>query len=301
MTLYHNISKNIWKTWLLLSIFIAIFAVFGFLVSYYFESSAFVYIAIIYAIGSSFVAYWFSDKIILSMSGAQKIEKQNNPYIYNIVENLCIASGMPIPKIYMINDKSPNAFATGRNPKHSAICVTRGLLDILDRSELEAVIAHELSHIKNYDILIASLVVVLANAITWLSHIALRASRWSDSGKSKNNEGGGYLTMIIMIAFIAFAILSPIVAMLIQLAVSRKREFLADSSGALMTRYPEGLISALQKISSNPTPMRKVNDYTRNLYISDPAKQKITAFNKLFLTHPPVEERIKALQQIKKP
>lgn len=298
MNLYTNVSRNISKTYLLLFVFVLFFGIFGYVISYYFENSIFIYIALAYAIVSSFIGYWFSDRIILTMSNAKLIKHDDNQDLYHLVENLCITSGLPVPKIYVINDPSPNAFATGRNPKHAVICLTSGLMETLNKSELEAVIAHELSHIKNYDILIASLVVVLATAIMWLSQIVLRMGSWNS--RSKNDDRNGYFALISLIFLIGFAILSPIVATLIQLAISRKREFLADSSAALMTRYPEGLISALQKISSYQKPMAKVNDYTRNLYISDPAKQKVTWFNKLFLTHPPVEERIRSLEQIKK-
>lgn len=295
MNLYTNINRNITKTYFLLFIFVLLFGVFGYFISYYFKNQAFTYLALIYAIISSFIGYWFSDKIILSISNAKLITHNDNEELYHLVENLCIASGLPLPQIYIIQDESPNAFATGRNPKHAIICVTSGLLKILNKTELESVIAHELSHIKNYDILIASLVVVLATAITWLSQIVLRMSSWN---KKSDDDNTGYGTMIMLIAFIFIAILSPIIATLIQLAISRKREFLADSSAALLTRYPDGLISALQKISSYSRPMIRINDYTRNLYITDPAKEKVTWFNKLWLTHPPINERIKALQQI---
>ncbi len=295
MNLYTNVSKNITKTYLLLFVFVVLFGVFGYFISLYFKNNAFVFIALAYAIISSFIGYWFSDRIILSMSNAKLIEHNDNVELYHIVENLCITSGLPTPKIYLIKDQSPNAFATGRNPKNAIVCVTSSLLKILNKSELEAVIAHELSHIKNYDILIASLVVVLASAITLLSNIVLRMGNWN---KNSRDDKEGYASMLMLIAFISIAILSPIVATLIQLAISRKREFMADSSSALITRYPEGLISALEKISSNPIPMKKINDYTRNLYISDPAKEKVTWFNKLWLTHPPISERINALKQI---
>jgi len=293
MNFYTNINRNITKTYFLLFLFILLFGIFGYFISYYFKNQIFIYFALIYAIISSFVGYWFSDKIILSMSNAKLINHNENEELYHLIENLCITSGLPMPKIYIIQDQSPNAFATGRNPKNAVICVTSGLLQTLNKAELEGVIAHELSHIKNYDILIASLVVVLATAITWLSHIILRMGNWNS--KSDDNKNG-YLSMIMLIALISIAILSPIIATLIQLAISRKREFLADSSGVLITRYPEGLISALQKISNYPNPMFKINDYTRNLYILDPAKQKTSWFNKIWLTHPPIEERIKVLQ-----
>ncbi len=274
MNLYNNVRNNILKTYLLLSIFIIIFGVFGYCIYYYTKNDAYIYIALIYAIISSFVSYWFSDKIILSMSNAKLVNYDDNLELYHLVENLCITAGLPMPKIYIINDQSPNAFATGRNPKHSVICVTTGLLQVLNKTELEAVIAHELAHVKNYDILIASLVVILATAITWLSNIVLRMGHF-DHG-SKDNDRSGIGSSIMLLAFIGVAILSPIVATLIQLAISRKREFVADSSAALLTRYPEGLISALQKISSYPKSMNKINDYTRNLYIADPSKQKVT-------------------------
>ena len=297
MNLYNNVYNNIIKTYLLMAIFIIVFGVFGYCIYYYTKNEAYIYLALIYALGSSIVSYWFSDKIILSMSNAKLIKHDDNQALYHLVENLCITSGLPMPKIYIINDESPNAFATGRNPKHSIICVTSGLLQVLNKTELESVIAHELSHIKNYDILIASLVVILATAITWLSNIVLRVGNFG-SNRSKDDDRSGIGGTIMLLAFIGVAIFSPIIATLIQLAISRKREFMADSSAALLTRYPDGLISALQKISNYPKPMAKINDYTRNLYIADPAKQKTTWFNKIWLTHPPIQERILALTQI---
>ncbi len=295
MTLYHQASKNIWKTWLLFFIFLLFFSIVGYALSIYTESYLLLYFALFYAFMASFIGFFYSDRIVLSMSNAKKVEKKDHPEIYNIVENLCIASGMPIPKIYIIEDASPNAFATGRNPKKGVVCVTSGLLNILNRSELEAVVAHELAHIKNYDILIATLVIVLASSLTFLSHIVLRTRIFSGS----NNKNGSGLIQIG--ALILLIIVAPIVALIIRLAISRKREFLADASGALLTRYPEGLISALEKIHSYPNPMKKTNDYTRNLYISDPEKKKLSGFSKLFLTHPPIDERVKALKQMKNP
>lgn len=282
---------------MLFLVFIVFFGLVGYFLSFYFDNSSLLIIAIFYSLITSFISYWFSDKIVLSMSKAKLIEKKDNKELYNLVENLCITVGLPTPKIYLMTEESPNAFATGRNPKNSAICVTTGLLSMLDKSELEGVIAHELSHIKNYDILIATIVIVLASSLTFISNMILRTRLWVHS----DNDDKSGASLLYVIAFVLIIILSPIVGMLIQLAISRKREFLADASGALITRYPDGLISALKKISSSDIQMRNTNDLTRNLFIIDPLKKKVSWFSKIWLTHPPLEERVKALELIKKP
>ena len=201
-----------------------------------------------------------------------------------------------MPKLYVINDESPNAFATGRNQEHSAVAVTSGLLQILNKNELEGVIAHELSHIGNKDILISTIVVILVGFVALLSDFFIRAQFFR--GRRNDRDGGGQAQLIMMITGIVLAILTPIIATLIQLAISRKREFLADASGALLTRYPEGLASALEKISNHPTPLRRINKATAHLYISSPLKggQATSWLGKLFMTHPPIGERIKALR-----
>mgnify|MGYP001604612314 FL=1 len=246
-------------------------------------------------------AYWWSDKIVLKMAGAKPVTRENARELYNIVENLAITAGLPVPKIYIVPEKQPNAFATGRNPKHAALAVTEGLLERLDRSQLEGVLAHELSHIGNYDMLLSTAVVVLVGFISILSDMFLRSMFWG-GGRDRDDRGGGQARAIFIIAGIILAILAPIAALLMQLSISRKREFLADASGALLTRYPEGLAQALEKISKDSSPLRKASNTTAHLWFEDPFDKpgkKITWFHKLFMTHPPVEERLRALRNLK--
>ena len=268
----------------------------GWVFSQVYGDSSFVVIAVIFSLFMNFFSYWFSDKIVLAMSGAHPIKREENLEFHRIVENLCITAGLKMPKLYVINDESPNAFATGRNQEHSAVAVTSGLLQILNKNELEGVIAHELSHIGNKDILISTIVVILVGFVALLSDFFLRAQFFR--GRRDSREGGGQAQLIMMLVGIVLAILAPIVAMIIQLAISRKREFLADASGTLLTRYPEGLASALEKISQNTTPLSRINKATAHLYISSPLKggQSAGWLGKLFMTHPPAEERIRALR-----
>jgi len=240
----------------------------------------------------SFISYWYSDKIVLKMSRAQEIQKSDHPELYRLVENLCITAGLPCPKIYIIDEMAPNAFATGRDPNHAVIAVTKGLLQRLERSELEGVLAHELSHIGNRDILLQTVVVVLVGLVVLLSNWFLRWTWFS--GRRRDSRGGGQLGMIMLLIGLVLALLSPLIASLIQLAISRKREFLADASGVLLTRYPEGLALALEKISQDQTTLQVANKATAHLYITNPFKGK--KVSKLFLTHPPVEERIRSLR-----
>ncbi|MDP2947443.1 MAG: M48 family metallopeptidase, partial [Nanoarchaeota archaeon] len=242
----------------------------------------------------SFISYWFSDKIVLAISGAKPLEHDQNQELYHIVENLCITAGLSLPKIYLINDSAPNAFATGRNPKNAVVAVTTGLLQSLDKTELEGVIGHELSHIGNRDILIQTIVVVLVGAISMIADIFVRGRFFGRKG-SNNNEGG-QAGVILMIVGLVFMILSPIIAKLIQLAISRKREFLADASSALLTRYPAGLAGALEKISQNPNQIKFANKATAHLYIANPFRGK--KISNLFSTHPPIAERIKRLREM---
>lgn len=290
MTLYTQQSKNVSKTWFLMTMFLVIVIVLGYFISYYYNSPIILYTAIIFSILMNIISYWYSDKIVLSISSAKEAKHDEYTELYHIVENLSITAGLPQPKIYIIEDQSPNAFATGRNKEHSVIAVTTGLLSLLNKTELEGVVAHELSHIGNRDILLSTVVVVLVGFISILSNIFIRGNMMG--GKRDNNNANG----IIMIVGIIFIILSPIAATLIQLAISRKREFLADASGALLTRYPEGLASALKKISEVKIPMKNPNPATAHLYISNPLKNK--QISSLFNTHPSVEERIKALNQM---
>ncbi len=299
-SLYSQRSSNVRKTWLLMATFVAIFSVIGLVLSYYYESKSILFIALIFAIVANIFSYWFSDKMVLKMSGAKEISKNDYPEFWNITENLTIATGLPMPKLYVINDPIPNAFATGRNKNNSVVAATSGLLSILNKNELEGVIAHELSHIQNKDILLQTIIVVMVSAISYLSQIFLRFGAFSDGNNSKK-EGG----IFVLIGSILAIVLAPIAASILQLAVSRKREFLADASAAIMTRYPEGLASALTKISQYNQPLAKAKNSTAHLYIVNPMGlnanlqgNKPSFLAKLFLTHPPVEERIKALLNI---
>ncbi|OGM12158.1 zinc metalloprotease HtpX [Candidatus Woesebacteria bacterium RBG_16_36_11] len=248
----------------------------------------------------SLVGYYYSDKIVLTISGARLASRTKDFEFYTVAENLSIASGLPKPKLYVIEDSAPNAFATGRDPEHAVICATTGLLQKLDRTELEGVIGHELSHIKNYDSRLMSVVAVLVGTVALLGDWLIRI-RWL-GGRDNSDREGNQLGVIMLIVGIIFAILSPIVAQLIQLAISRRREFLADSGSVNLTRQPSGLISALQKISSDTEPLEAANKATAHLYIVNPFKGKtksaVSTFSNLFNTHPPVEDRIKALRQM---
>lgn len=293
--LYKQSESNIYKTWFYLTFFLILVISVGWVVSYFLETYIIFWIAVIYSFLASFLGYWYSDKIVLRMAKARLIEKKDNPELYRLVENLSIASGLPLPKIYIIDESQPNAFATGRNPKHGVVAVTRGLLERLDRAELEGVIAHELAHIGNRDALLQTLVVVLFGAVVFTSDLFLRSIFW---GGASRRDGKGGAAMIILA--IALAVFASLFAQVIKLAISRKREYLADSSGALLTRYPEGLARALEKISSDPTPMKVANNSTSHLFIANPfkGKEQRSFFHKLFMTHPPVEDRVKSLRGI---
>ena len=246
---------------------------------------------------SSFGGYYFSDKIILGISGARPANKKADFLFYTVAENLSIASGIPMPTLYVIDDTAPNAFATGRDVKHAAIAATRGLLDKLDRTELEGVIAHEMSHIKNYDMLLMSVVSVMVGTVALMADFLLRTRLGRSSDNDDNKLGAVFLVLGII-----FAILSPFVAQLIQLAISRRREFLADAESALLTRQPQGLISALKKISADHEPLEVANKATAHLYIANPFKDKANGsvgwFAGLFLTHPPIADRLAALNKM---
>ncbi|TSC81825.1 MAG: Protease HtpX [Parcubacteria group bacterium Gr01-1014_20] len=295
-TLYTHQSSNVRKTWLLFILFFIVIIAIGFIFTQIYGNANILYIAVLFSCGMSFISYWYSDKIVLKMAGAHPVDRNTNRELYNIVENLSITAGLPVPKIYIVNEPALNAFATGRDPNHAVICVTRGLLEKLNKTELEGVLAHELSHIGNRDILISTIAVVLVGFISILADIFLRSMFWG--GGRRRDSGGGQAGAIIFIIGIALSILAPISATLIQLAISRKREFLADTSGALLTRYPEGLANALQKIATDVTPMRAAQNSTSHLWIDDPfpGKSRTSWFHKLFQTHPPIEERIKILR-----
>lgn len=292
-TLYTQQDKNIRKTWFLMTVFLIVVIGIGWAFSFIYQSPGILYFAVIFSILMNFFSYWYSDKIVLKMSGAKPVKKEDNRELWNIVENLSITAGLPMPKLFIMNEPAPNAFATGRNKEHAVVAVTTGLLQVLDKNELEGVVAHELSHIGNRDILISTIIVVLVGFIALLSDFFLRMSIF---GNVSGRGGDDRAKMFMTIVGIVLAILAPIIAVLIQLAISRKREFLADASGALLTRYPEGLASALEKISSYTKPMKRANNATAHLFISNPFGGKShSGIRKLFMTHPPIEERVKAL------
>jgi len=253
-----------------------------------------------YSVLMSFFSYWYSDKIVLAINKAEPIKKENNLELYRLVENLCITAGLPLPKIYIIREDQPNAFATGRDPKHAAVVVTQGLLGRLERNELEGVIAHELSHIGNRDILLSTIIVVLVGVVVIITDLFFRISFYGGFG-GRNNREGGQMRIILLAVSLLLAVLAPLLAALIKLAISRKREFLADASGALLTRYPEGLARALEKISQDPHSLKVANNSIAHLYIASPfrGRQSKSWLNKLFMTHPPIEERIRALRGMK--
>ncbi len=295
-SLYKNYDSNIRKTWVLMSLFFIFVIFIGWGFSYFYSAPEILYFAVGFSIIMNFFSYWFSDKIVLSMSGAKEVSRDSHRELWNITENLAITAGLPMPKLYIINDSSPNAFATGRNKEHSAVAVTSGLLQILDKTEIEGVIAHELAHIGNRDILLQTVVVILVGFVALLADIFIRSNMFG----GRDNNRDGRTGLILLLVGIALSILTPIVATIIQLAISRKREFLADATGALLTRYPEGLASALEKISSYGQGLRKANNATAHMYIANPFGAKARkGLHKLFMTHPPVEERAAALRGLK--
>ena len=253
-------------------------------------------LAIIIAVALTFGSYYSSDKIVLAISKARPVTKKEYPHLYNVVEGLAIAAGLPKPRCYIIDDTAPNAFATGRNPKNSVVVVTTGLLQKLNRAELEGVIAHEMAHIKNYDILVMTLTVVMVGVVALLSDWILRTFLWG--GRRRSSKDGGNIGMIIVVVGLVLAIFSPLIAQLIRMAVSRKREFLADANGAFLTRYPPGLASALKKLDADREPLEAANKATAHLYIVNPLKEIKGNVNKLFSTHPPIKERVAALEKM---
>lgn len=290
-TLYTQAESNIRKSIFLMTFFFIFVIFIGWLISEASDNYLFLIIAVVYSISQSFVSYWYSDKIILWQTKAVPVTPDNARELYRLVENLCIAAGLPLPKIYILEEPQPNAFATGRDENHAVVVVTRGLLEKLERSEIEGVIAHELAHIGNKDMLLQTIVVTLVGVIAALSNLFLRIGRLSFGDRDE-----GPLGAIFILFSIVAAILAPFVAILIQLAISRKREFLADATGALITRYPEGLARALEKISKDQEPLRVATNSNAHLFIANPFRGRQKGFFlKLFMTHPPVEERIKAL------
>jgi len=293
-TLYTHQAENVRRTWYLMTAFLALFVAIGWLLSYTIEGGEWLFpVAVAFALFSTVGSYWFSDKLVISMTRAKPLARSDDVELYQMVENLSITAGLPMPKLYIVDDPSPNAFATGRDPNHAVVAVTTGLRHILDKSELEGVLAHELSHIGNRDMLVGTIAAVLAGVLVMISQLFFRMTFFGGMGRSRNNRGGNAL---MFVGLIAALIIAPIAATLLRLAISRKREFLADASGALLTRYPDGLALALQKINRASVPMRHSSNAMAHLWLSDPEpRRKKTFMAKMFMTHPPVEERVAAL------
>jgi heat shock protein HtpX len=300
LNVYDQINSNKRKSFLIVAGFGVFISVIGYVFGYVRGGPESAFGALVFALGfsgiSGFTSYFFSDKIVLSIAGAKKIDQESNPRIYGIVENLCVGAGIrKVPALYIIDDSAPNAFATGRNPDNAAIAMTQGLLDKLDKREIEGVLAHELSHIRNYDILLMAIVAVLVGSVTMIANMMFHGSFNSDSDGERRK-----VPVLILAIGLILALLSPIIAELIKLGVSRRREFLADASAALLTRDPEGLASALEKIASDQEPLEVANEATAHLYFSNPLKKGVNAdfWAGLFNTHPPVSERIKLLREM---
>lgn len=294
MNAYAQRSANVRRTWGLVLGFLVLVIALGYGVSWYYGEPLILYVAVAFAVAMNFYAYWFSDKLVLSMSHAREATREEYFDLYTVTENLAMTAGLPMPKLYVINDAAPNAFATGRDEQHAVVCATTGLLALLSRAELEGVIAHELSHIQNRDILVMTIAVVLAGFVAIVADLFLRMSFYG--GGNRNREGGNAIVLVLGLIGI---VLAPLAAKLIQLAISRRREYLADASGVLLTRYPEGLASALQKISTANVPMQHKSHATAHLFIDEPfgrpEGKRASWLEGLFSTHPPTEARIKAL------
>ena len=302
LNIYDAVAANRRNTWLLMAGFMLLVAI---------VSAAIVYIvgadpisaAISGGIGMvvglivAWIAYRGSDKLVLGISGAHEIDRQSHPQLFRTVENLCIGSGMPLPKIYVIDDSAPNAFATGRDPEHASVAITSGLLEKLEPLELEAVMAHELSHVRNFDTRFMVMTAVLVGFIALLADVTLRLT-WFGAGhrRASRDKGGGPAAIIILVVAIIAIILAPIIARLLRMMLSRQREYLADASGVLLTRYPEGLASALEKLEADKEPLEAANKATESLYIVNPLKGHESKLNSMFATHPPIEERVKRLR-----
>lgn len=289
--MYSQIAANKSKTILIMSLFVAVIGAIGYAYSLYVGDTRTVYYIFGFAAAYSLISYFASSRVALAVNGAKEIQKSDNPRLYRIVENLSITTGLPMPKVYIIDDPAPNAFATGRDPKHASVAATTGILDLLEDSELEGVMAHEMGHIQNYDIRLMMIVFACVSIVGILSDMLLRIM-WFGGNRDDDEDG----SPLMMILAIVLAILAPIVAALVQLAVSRRREFLADASGALTTRYPEGLASALKKIESNGSTLKRQNSSTAHLFFANPLKKR--SFAKLFSTHPPTVERIAKLEEM---
>jgi len=294
--MYEQIAANKWKSFLLFGFFAAFIfllaGVFGQLMGMGWPGLA---LAVVISLVIAAISYYSSDKVVLTISRARPATKEEFPHLYDVVEGLAIAAGIPAPRCYVIDDTAPNAFATGRKPENAVICVTTGLLEKMNRVELEGVVSHEMSHIKNFDMRLMTLTVVMVGIVALLSDWIMRSFWWGGRRGGRDKSGAG---AIFLVVGLVLALLSPLIAQLIRLAISRKREFLADASGAMLTRYPAGLASALRKLESDPEPLEAANKATAHLYIVNPLKNFKGVVNKLFSTHPPIEERIAALEKM---
>lgn len=286
--MYSEIAANKRKTWFIIALFVVIIGLLGWVVSNLYGEPSFLYLAFIVGGAYALIQYFLAAKLATAMNGAREVTKKEEPRLYRIVENLSITTGMPMPKVYVIEDRSPNAFATGRDPKHAVVAASRGLLGIMTDDELEAVMAHEMGHVKNYDIRVMMIVFGLVSAIGLIADIIMHFFWWNNNDDNRNP--------LFMILGLLAALLAPFVALLVQMAVSRRREYLADSTGALTTRYPEGLASALEKIRDHGSAMKRQNTATAHLFFANPLKGRSLA--KLFSTHPPIEDRIARLRKM---
>ena len=290
--MYSAIAKNKRNTVFIILLFLLIIGALGFLAGYLFNNWGITIFVFVIAVAYALFQYFAAASETLALSGAQEIQKVDNPRLYRVVENLAITEGLPMPKVYIINDPAPNAFATGRDPKHAVVAATTGLLEIMDDSELEGVMAHEMGHVKNYDILVSLVVFGLVIAIGLIADFILRALFWG-GGRRDSNLGGPALLIILAVGIVA-AILAPLTAAVVQAAVSRQREYLADATGALTTRHPEALASALEKLKTYGQPVRRTNTSMSHLWIADPNKPGLVA--RLFQTHPPIDDRVARLR-----
>lgn len=297
MSIQSNIRSNVSRTYVIMALFVALVVGVGYVMGQALGyGDSFMWIAVLFAVISSFASYYWGDKMVLAMSGARPADRKRDFDFYTVTENLAMADGLPKPKLYVIDDEAMNAFATGRDPQHAVICATTGILERLDRSELEGVIAHEMSHVKNFDTRLMAVVAVLVGTLVYLADIFMRTLWWGGGRRSRDDEGN--LGAIFMILGLVLAVISPIMATLIQMAMSRNREYLADASGANLTRYPEGLARALEKLKGDRDVLQSASNATAHLYIVNPFKGKNFGawFAGLFDTHPPIEDRIKRLR-----
>jgi heat shock protein HtpX len=294
---YDQIASNKLRSAALIVAFVLLVALIGYVFG---QATDWGYIGLVLALIVAFVmawfSYWYSDRIVLSISRARPVDRDREPYLVNTVEGLAIAAGLPVPRAYVIDDPAPNAFATGRNPQNAAIAVTTGLMQMMNRQELEGVIAHELAHVKNYDTLVQTLAAVLAGTVTLTSEWMLR-SFWWGGGRRRNSDSGAFGAIMMVVALV-LALLAPVAALLMQMAISRRREYLADASSAMLTRYPAGLASALRKISSDPNQLATAHKATEPMFIANPLKRQGSGMNALFNTHPPIEDRIRRLEEM---